>query len=118
LPLQFTFNIQEITVSANPISPITAQTNGGIAPKAPAAQAAPAASNASVTSSDLAKLRLLVTQHVPLATIAQRLGKSVSAIRQEAAAAGINLNANSTSGAAPAGKTGTGAVGNSINVKA
>ncbi len=94
------------------------QANGGSKPQTAPASAAYLSSNASSSSSDTNKLRLLAAQHLPLATIAQRLGKSVSTILQEAAAAGICLNADSTINAAAVENTDTEAVGNEIDLTA
>jgi len=68
------------------------QQNGGVAPKA-----APALTGkTSSKSNDLARLRMLASQHMSAAQIASQLGKSVSAVMQEAAAAGISLSAGSS----------------------
>ena len=57
------------------------QQNGGIAPKA-----APASKGkASSSTNDLVRLRMYVSERMPVSQIAQRLGKSVSAVMQEAA---------------------------------
>jgi hypothetical protein len=85
------------------------QHNGGVAPKAVRASAGQSSSS----SNDLAKLRRLAGQHMTASQIATQLGKSVSTVVQEAAAAGINLCAGSTSTA-----TGNPAVGNNVNTKA
>ncbi|MGA7493263.1 MAG: hypothetical protein WB930_08545 [Syntrophobacteraceae bacterium] len=82
------------------------QQNGGVAPKA--AQASTGKSSSS--SNDLARLRMLASQHMSASQIATQLGKSVSAVMQEAAAAGINLSAGSTSTA-----TVNPATGNNVN---
>ncbi len=85
------------------------QQNGRIAPKAASATAGKSSSS----SNDLVKLRMYVSQHMSVNQIAQRLGKSVSAVMQEAAAAGINLNTPSSSTA-----IGNPAVGNNVNTTA
>lgn len=71
--------------------------NGGTAAGKTAAQS-------SSNSSDLAKLKRLANQNMSATAIAQQLGKSVSTIVQEAAAAGIKINSgnsSSTAGANP-----------------
>ena len=89
------------------------QQNGGIAPKA-----APASKGkASSSTNDLVRLRMYVSERMPVSQIAQRLGKSVSAVMQEAAAAGINLNAGSTGNSSTV-TTGNPAVGNNVNTTA
>ena len=68
------------------------QQNGGVAPKA-----APApAGKSSSSSNDLARLRMLASQHMSALQISHRLGIPVADVMEEAAAAGINLNAGST----------------------
>ena len=88
------------------------QANGGVAPKATPASTGKSSSG----SNDLARLRMLASQHMSASQIAQRLGKSVSAVIQEAAATGINLNAGSTSDSS-ASTTANPAIGNNVNVK-
>ena len=68
------------------------QANGSIAPKAVPASAGKSSSR----TNDLAKLMMLAGQHMSALQIAHRLGKSVSEVMEEAAAAGISLNAGST----------------------
>jgi hypothetical protein len=85
------------------------QQNGGSAPKAASATAGKSSSK----SNDLARLRTYANQHMSASEIAQRLGKSISAVIQEAAAAGINLNTPSSSTT-----TGNPAIGNHVNTKA
>lgn len=85
------------------------QQNGGVAPKA----APPSAGKSSSSSNDLTRLRMLASQHMSVSQIATRLGKSVSTVIQEAAAAGINLNAPSSRTA-----TGNSAIGNNVNATA
>jgi len=80
-------------------------TSGGMPPK-----------QAASSSNDLAKLKMLVNEHMSISQIATRLGKSVSAIRQEAAMAGLTISAGSTSNS-PAATTANPAVGNNVNVK-
>jgi hypothetical protein len=100
------------------------QQNGGVAPKA-----APASTGkSSAKSNDVARLRMLASQHMSASQIAAQLGKSVSAVMQEAAAAGINLSAGSSSaGSTSTGSTSTGststasgnpAVGKNVNTTA
>jgi len=89
------------------------QANGGVAPKVASASAA----NSSSTASNLAKLKLLASEHRSASQIAQQLGIPISTVRQEAAAAGINLNAGSTSNS-PAPTTGNQATGNSSTTTA
>ncbi|MGA2026018.1 MAG: hypothetical protein ABSH17_02985 [Syntrophobacteraceae bacterium] len=94
------------------------QANGGSAPKtAPAS-----AGKSSSSSNDLARLRMLASQHMSASQIAQRLGKSVSAVIQEAAAAGINLSAASTSASSTstdaATKSANAAIGKGTNIDA
>lgn len=69
--------------------------NGGVAPKATAVPAS--TSNTTSSTNDLSKLRMLANKHMSASAIAMQLGKSVSAVMQEAAAAGINLNSESSS---------------------
>jgi hypothetical protein len=86
------------------------QQNGGVAPKA-----APASTGkSSPSSNDVARLRALASQHMSASQIASQLGKSVSAVIQEAAAAGINLSAGSTSTSSTS-TTGKPATGNNVN---
>jgi len=86
--------------------------NGSITPKA-----APASTGKSSSSTnDLARLRVLASQHMSASQIAQQLGKSVSAVMQEAAAAGISLSAGSASTSSTS-MTGNQATGNNVNVK-
>jgi hypothetical protein len=85
------------------------QQNGGVAPKAAPASAGKSSSS----SNDVARLRRLANQHMSASQIATQLGKSVSAVVQEAAAAGINLSSGSTGTA-----TGNPAVGNNVNATA
>ena len=87
------------------------QQNGGVAPKA-----APASTGKSSSSSnDVARIRMLAGQHMSASQIATQLGKSVSTVMQEAAAAGINLSA----GSPPLGTTiENPAIGNNVNTKA
>jgi hypothetical protein len=68
------------------------QANGGIAPKAARASAGKSSSS----TNDLAKLMMLASQHMSALQISHRLGIPVAAVMEEAAAAGINLNAGST----------------------
>ena len=82
------------------------QQNGGIAPKAASASGGKKSSN----TNDLVKLRMYANQHMSASQIAQRLGKSVPAVMQEAAAAGINLNTPSPSTAVM-----NPAIGNNVN---
>lgn len=89
------------------------QTNGGTAAAAAPASAGTSSSNAS----NMAKLRMLASRHLTASQIAAQLGISVSAVIQEAAAAGIHLSTGSSSGASGA-TAGNHAVGNNINVKA
>ena len=86
------------------------QQNGGVAPKAAPASAGKSSSS----SNDLARLRMLASQHMSASQIATQLGKSVSAVMQEAAAAGINLSAGSTSTSSTS-TTGKPATGNNVN---
>ncbi len=79
------------------------QQHGGVAPKAAPASAGKPSSS----SNDLARLRMLASQHMSAGQIASQLGKSVGAVMQEAAAAGINLSAGSTSTASGNQATGT-----------
>ncbi len=86
------------------------QQNGGVAPKA-----APASTGKSSSSNnDVARIRMLAGQHMSASQIATQLGKSVSTVVQEAAAAGINLSAGSapTSSTSTTGKPAT---GNNVN---
>src|SRR5271157_2058917 len=76
------------------------QQNGQVAPQAPSTGKQPAKSN------DLARLRMFANQHLSAGQIAQRLGKSVSNVMQEAAAAGISLSSGSSSGNSSYAKTG------------
>ena len=69
------------------------QAKGGIAPKAAPASARKLSSN----TNDLPKLIMFSSEHMSAFQIAHRLGKSVSDVMAEAAAAGINLSAGSTS---------------------
>lgn len=72
---------------------VAKQANGGTAPKgAPAS-----AGKSSSSTNDLPELIMFSSQHMSTFQIAHRLGKSVSDIMAEAAAAGINLRAGSTS---------------------
>jgi hypothetical protein len=87
--------------------------NGGTAPKA----APSAAGKSSSSTQNLARIKMLASQHMSASQIAGQLGISVSTVQQEAAAAGINLNAGQTSDSSPAA-TGNPAIGNNINVKA
>ncbi|MGA3118542.1 MAG: hypothetical protein ABSF90_29460 [Syntrophobacteraceae bacterium] len=86
------------------------QQNGGVAPKAAPASAGKSSSS----SNDLARLRMLASQHMSASQIATQLGKSVSAVMQEAAAAGISLSAGSTSTSSTS-TTGKPATGNNVN---
>ena len=86
--------------------------NGGSAPKAAPASAGKSSSS----SNDLARIRMLASQHMSASQIATQLGKSVSAVMQEAAAAGINLSAGSTSGSSTSGMQEAAAAG--INLSA
>jgi hypothetical protein len=92
------------------------QQNGGLAPKA-----APASTgkSSSKSSNDLARIKMLASQHMSASQIASQLGKSVSAVIQEAAAAGINLSAGSTSASSSStsstSTTGKRATGNNVN---
>ncbi len=70
---------------------------------------------ASSSTSDLAEIRRLANQHLSANQIAERLGKSVSTIIQEAVAAGINLNTSSTNGSSTS-TTGNSATSNKVNV--
>lgn len=82
------------------------QQNGGVAPKAAPASAGKSSSK---SSNDLARLRMLASQHMSAAQIASQLGKSVSAVMQEAAAAGISLSAGASSASSSnASSAGTG----------
>jgi DNA-binding NarL/FixJ family response regulator len=81
------------------------QANGGTAPKA----APPTAKKSS--SSSLAKLKMLVAQHLSASQIAAQLGISVSTVMQQAAAAGLTIGSAST----PAGNPD---VGNKVDVTA
>jgi glutamine synthetase type III len=87
---------------------LTEQQNGGTAAKT--------AQSTSQTN-DLAKLKMYASQHMSASQIAQRLGKSVSAVMQEAAAAGITLDTGSTGSSSSAAK-GNPAVGNNVNTTA
>jgi len=82
------------------------QRNGGNASKAASATAGKSSSK----SNDLAQLKMYANQHLSAGEIAQRLGKSVSTVIQEAAAAGVNLNTASSSTA-----TVNSATGNNVN---
>jgi hypothetical protein len=68
------------------------QANGSIAPKAVPASAGKSSSR----TNDLAKLMMLASQHMTALQISHRLGIPVADVMEEAAAAGINLNAGST----------------------
>jgi hypothetical protein len=82
------------------------QRNGGTAPKAAPSSVGKTSSN----NNDLVKLKMYMSEHMSISQIAQRLGKSVSAVMQEAAAAGINLNTATSSAT-----TGNPAIGNNVN---
>lgn len=84
--------------------------NGGTARKATSASTGQASSN----TNDLARLRTYANQHMSASQIAQRLGKSLSAIMQEASAAGINLSAGNSSTAT----TGNPNVGGTVDTTA
>ena len=90
---------------------LTEQQNGGIMPKAASASAS--AGKKLSNTSDLVKLKMYANQHMSVSQIARRLGKSVSAVMQEAAVAGINLNTPSSSTA-----IGNPAIGNNVNTTA
>jgi hypothetical protein len=83
---------------------------------------APTPAKKASSSNDAGIIRQLVAQHVSFAAIAQRLGKPVSTILKEAAAAGINLNAGSVANTAIALATeehaGTESIGNNLDLKA
>ncbi len=85
------------------------QQNGGVTSKAASATAGKSSSR----SNGLVKLKMYASQHMSVNQIAQRLGKSVSAVMQEAAAAGINLNTSSSSTAIA-----NPAMGNNVNTTA
>ena len=51
-------------------------------------------SSQAANSQVLNQIKAYANQHMPASEIAQRLGVSVSAVMQQASAAGINLNAN------------------------
>jgi hypothetical protein len=68
------------------------QQSGGAAPQKAPTSGAKLSSN----TNDLVKLKMYASEHMSVSEIAQRLGKSVSAVAQEAAAAGINLNTASS----------------------
>ncbi len=68
------------------------QQGGGAAPQKAPTSGAKLSSN----TNDLVKLKMYASEHMSVSEIAQRLGKSVSAVAQEAAAAGINLNTASS----------------------
>ena len=140
LELELIFNVKETVMSITPVGPASSsstyrapaadgdsaaveaaessatkaaeQANGGIAPKAAPASAGKSSSSAN----NLTKLRMLASQHMSASQIAQQLGKSVSDVMEEAAAAGINLNADST-GDSSTSTTANPAIGNHVNVK-
>ncbi len=101
-------------VSAAVEASVSRKQNGGSAPNTITAPASTGKSSSS--NSDLARLKMLANEHMTASAIAQQLGKSVSAVMQEAAAAGIKLSAGST-GNSPAASTGNPAKGNNVNTK-
>jgi DNA-binding NarL/FixJ family response regulator len=88
------------------------QTKAAAAPKA----AASSAGNASSSNNVVNEIKTDANEGMSASEIAQQLGVSVSTVTQEASAAGINLN-NNSSGASTA-NTGNPAVGANINVTA
>ncbi len=70
---------------------VAEQANAGMAPKADTASAGKSSSS----TNDLANLMMLASQHMSALQIAHQLGKSVSVVMEEAAAAGIHLSAGS-----------------------
>ncbi|SPF44045.1 hypothetical protein SBDP1_480028 [Syntrophobacter sp. SbD1] len=97
------------------ITPVKAvETNATEVPQnASAPKAASSAGNSSSKAQELAKLKMLANEHIPVSQIALQLNMSVSAVTQQAAAAGINLNAGT-----PAAAVANPAVGNNVNTTA
>ncbi len=84
--------------------------NGGTAPKT---------SSTASQQTNLTKLRMYANQHMPVTQIAELMGVSISAVMQQASAAGINLGATgSSSSAASSAVKVNPAVGNNVNTTA
>jgi hypothetical protein len=96
----------------------TKQVKGGISPEAVPASA----EKSSSSDDDLTKLIFLASQHLSALQIAYRLGIPVTVVRQEAASAGINLSAGSTSDSSTstdaAKKSANAATGKGTNIDA
>jgi len=92
------------------------QAKRGIAPKA----ARISAGKSSSSTNDLAKLRRFVSEQMSAYQIALRLGEPIIVVMEEATAAGINLNAGSTSTPSTstdaAGKSANAAIGKGTNI--
>ena len=97
------------------ITPVKAvETNATEVPQnLSAPKAASSTGSSSANAQELAKLKMLANEHLPVSEIALQLNMSVSAVTQQAAVAGINLNAG-----APAAVAANPAVGNNVNTTA